>query len=1044
MTSGSPGAGPRLVESLAHVARKHPVDKKLVVSSTISSGRELLRRVALDGNGWVGFDVTAPRPLALRLARVEMDRSGVGILDAFDTQALVDDAIDRVRMSEHFDSRRLRDGVGFRERIYWAVRALRMADVSSGDMYHRRSALSDLTRDLISKVLQEYEKLLTERRKVDTAGVLSLALQSLEAEGSVVPDSLDVDLVFMLPGLGTRGLVGQLIKSLEARGGKVLETDPVLGRKTPKDILWKSAKEPAPRSCLGFREQLSDSTEVGKAEFFRAASIYDELREVIRRVLREKIPWDMVEIITPDPRAYGSILHELAIRLSIPVTYAVGLPIERTRTGRVLRTYLDWVEGGFQSDPIRRLLEAGDLIPPRSRGRHAAAALARRFRSLRIGWGRKRYRTQIRDALEGVEHWTRRLTESESDFLKRRDRGRRELEALRSILFPALRVTPAVPDRMNQDDTRVSPAEIARGLRMFLRRVPRGRGLDLNAREQAERILKRVEATLSRRLHFAGALTVLRRHLNLQVRTSRATQEADTGMAPWLSDGGRLHFSDLQNGGFTGRPVVFIVGLDDDRIPGFSGQDPVLPDIDRRILSKDLPTSTEVLDEKGFDFSALFARLHGDVTLSYSAWDPSSGRSVGASSLLLSALRMECNDPGLTFDDLDKVLGRLACAVPEFETGALDIDDRWMFELGHRSSVMLFGPDAVAAAFPRLRDGLRARQLLREGDPGSVHGVIQPRKDELDPRSNMDLALSASALENLGTCPLRYLHRSILKLYPPDDPELDPERWLDQRQRGVLLHQVFERILSRARDQGLEFENSVFEKLAFETLEEAVLQMRTEVPVPGKGALKRDTSSLVSDVRSFVHMVRKFGVRWIALEKTFGLDGSDPVVMKLPGGQLRLRGKIDRVDEDLEGMRVIDYKTGKAYGFSETGTFSGGRRLQIALYAYAAESLFNSNIVSGEYHFSTTRGQNQVFDFDRQTLAPVNELVDIMLNGVGKGSFIPTEDADDCKFCDSRDICRVTEGRYNKVVSPLTEWSKEQMSTGSSAAFDSFKRVRAL
>ena len=148
--------------------------------------------------------------------------------------------------------------------------------------------------------------------------------------------------------------------------------------------------------------------------------------------------------------------------------------------------------------------------------------------------------------------------------------------------------------------------------------------------------------------------------------------------------------------------------------------------------------------------------------------------------------------------------------------------------------------------------------------------------------------------------------------------------------------------------------------------------------------------------------------------------------------------------EDLEGMRVIDYKTGKAYGFAETGTFSGGRRLQIALYAYAAESLFNSNIVSGEYHFSTTRGQNQVFDFDRQTLAPVNELVDIMLNGVGKGSFIPTEDADDCKFCDSRDICRVTEGRYNKVVSPLTEWSKEQMSTGSSAAFDSFKRVRAL
>ena len=1037
------GTAPRLVESLAHVARKHPVDKKLVVSSTISSGRELLRRVILGGTGWIGFDVTAPRPLALRLARAEMDRSGLGILDMFEAQALLDDAIDHVRMSEHFDSGRFRDGVGFRERVYWAVGSLRMADMSSADMYHRRSALSDLTRDLLARVLQEYEKLLTERRKVDTAGVLSLALQVLEAEGAVLPESLDENHVFLLPGLGTRGLMGRLIKSLEARGGKVLETDPVLGRKIPKDRLWRSPKEPAPRSYLGFREQLPDSTEVGNVEFFRSASVYDELREVLRRVLREKIPWDMVEIVTPDPTAYGSVLHELSIRLGIPVTYAVGLPIERTRTGRVLRTYLDWVEGGFQAGPIRRLLEAGDLTPPRSRGRHAAAALARRFRSLRIGWGRKRYRTQIREALEGVEHLTRRTTESERDFSKRRDRSRRELEALRAILFPALRVTPAVPDRMNQGDTRVSPAEIARGLRMFLRRVPRGKGLDLNAREQVEGILKRVEATLGRRLHFAGALTVLRRHLRLRVRTRRVANEADAGTAPWLSEGGHLHFSDLENGGFTGRRAVFIVGLDDDRIPGFSGQDPMLPDIDRRVLSEELPTSTEVLDDKAFEFSALFARLHGDVTLSYSAWDPSSARSVGASSLLLSALRMKCNDPGLTLDDLDKVLGRLACAVPEFETSALDIEDRWMFELGQRSSAMLFGPDAVAAAFPRLRYGLRARRLLREGNPGSVHGVIDPRKDELDPRRNTDLVLSASALEHLGTCPLRYLHRSILKLYLPDDPELDPERWLDPRQRGVLLHQVFERILSRARDQVLEFENSAFEKLAFETLEEAVLQMRTEVPVPGKGALKRDTSGLISDVRSFVHTVRKSGVRWIALEKIFGLDGSDPVVMKLPGGQLRLRGKIDRVDEDLEGMRVIDYKTGVVSGFSETGTFSGGRRLQIALYAYAAESLFNSDIVSGEYHFSTTRGQNQVFDFNRETLAQVDELVDMMLNGVGEGSFIPTEDAADCKSCDYRDICRVTEG-YKKVVSPLTEWSKEQMSIGSSAAFDSLKRVRAL
>ena len=1043
MTSGSPGAGPRLVESLAHVARKHPVDKKLVVSATISSGRELLRRVALNGTGWIGFEVTAPRPLALRIARAEMDRLGLGILDTFDAQALLDDAIDHAGMSKSSSSG-IRDRVGFRERVYWAIRALRMADVPSGDIGRRRSSLSPLTGDFLSKVLQDYERLLIERRKLDTAGILSLALQVLEAEGSVLPQSLDVDLIFLLPGLSTRGLAGQLIKSMEARGGKVLETDPV-EITIPKDILWRSPKEASLRSHL-FAEKFDDPIEVGETEFFRAASIYDELREVLRRVVKEETPWDMVEIVTPDPAAYGSVLHELSTRLGIPVTYAVGLPIERTRTGRVVQTYLDWIEQGFQADPIRRLLEAGDLIPPRPRGRHPAAALARRFRSLRIGWGRKRYRTQIREALEGVEHLTRRTTESAGDFSKRCDRVRSELRALKSILFPALKMTPSVPDRMGRGDTRVSPAEIARGLRMFLKRVPRGEGPDLNAREQVEIILKRVETTLVRRLGFVGAVTVLRRHLDLRVRASRVAREADAGMAPWLSDGGHLHLSDLKNGGVTGRPVVFIVGMDVDRIPGVSGDDPVLPDTDCRILSDQLQTSTEVLEEKTFHFSALFARLHGEVTLSHSSWDPSAARSVGPSPFSLDAFRLQRKDPGLSFKDLEERLGRLAHAVPVFEASALDLDDTWMFKLSGRDSVLLSGPEAVAAAFPKLRAGHEARRRLREGDPGSMHGVINPRKDELDPRRNSDLVVSASALQDLGTCALRYLHRSVLRLYPPDDPELDPGRWLDPSQRGFLLHQVFELTLKGAREQMLDFKASAFEKLSLGILEEAVFQMRTEVPVPGKGTFKREVSSLKSDVRSFIHMVRKSGVRWIALERTFGLEGGEPGVLKLPSASLRLRGKIDRVDEDLEGMTVIDYKTGGVHGYAGTGAFAGGRRLQVALYAYAAESLFNSNVVLGEYHYPTAGGENQVRAFDRQTLAPVNELVDIMLDGIEEGSFVPTEEALDCEYCDFREICRVTvDSRWRgAVTSPLAEWSKEQARGGSSTAFDCFNRVRAF
>ena len=97
-------------------------------------------------------------------------------------------------------------------------------------------------------------------------------------------------------------------------------------------------------------------------------------------------------------------------------------------------------------------------------------------------------------------------TEPLDRFERRRNRAREEIEAIRAILFPPLKETPTIPDRMVGDTDRVSPAEIARGLRSFLRRVPRGRGADRRAREEVSRVLERIEATLNRRTDFRAAI----------------------------------------------------------------------------------------------------------------------------------------------------------------------------------------------------------------------------------------------------------------------------------------------------------------------------------------------------------------------------------------------------------------------------------------------------------------------------------------------------------------------------------------------------------
>jgi len=304
--------------------------------------------------------------------------------------------------------------------------------------------------------------------------------------------------------------------------------------------------------------------------------------------------------------------------------------------------------------------------------------------------------------------------------------------------------------------------------------------------------------------------------------------------------------------------------------------------------------------------------------------------------------------------------------------------------------------------------------------------------------------VSASRLQDLGTCPLKYLHGAVLGIRRPDDPELDPDRWLDALRRGSLLHGVYERCLREARSRGVKIDEDAFEELALDALRKGIVRMQAEMPVPGEGALRRESVGLENDVRSWVRMIRQKGAAWVALELKFGLGEDQPVVLDVEGGLLRLRGAIDRIDEDLAGLRVVDYKTGVMRDFAGTGTFNGGRRLQHALYAHVAETRLHREVVSGEYHFPTIRGENRSVSFDRLALSGVTPLLALMLEGVAAGRFVPTDQTDDCRFCDFAEVCRAHESGFGKMESPMAEWSEEHSNAGVWPAFTSLKRVRGF
>ena len=1036
-TQSSPYA---LLTALAAAAdRSAPGARTLLVTPTRGEGREILRALARQRGGWLELEITTVRPLALELAGADLAARELALLDEFTEQALLDELLDEVLdaapAATHL--RTLGEGVGFRAAVRAVVGALRLAGVPLHRL--REGALPDPAKHaLVAGVLARLDERLRADRLLDTAAVLEAATFAVRAA-----DRLPAESVLLASGLGTRGLTGRLLAALEERGARRLPHDRVRGLAVPEGVLWEDV-EADPSELVRLHDLDQTTSEQGPpapgtvpvVHMFRAAGITEELREVLRRILAAGLRWDEVEIVTPDPGVYGPALHALAARLAIPITFAVGLPVERTRPGRAIAAWLRWVQEGFPDAILPRLLEAGDLAAPAPFHDVDGPRLARVLQRLRVGWGRERYLPAVREAVHQLREQGPRphRHEDPEDAQERHGRAVRELEALDALLTPILEAIPAVADR-HDPDVRVTPAGLAHGFARFLAVVPDGGPVDATALERLGRILDRMAATLVRPTLFASAVTVLAEHLAVRVPAPRAE-----GRAPWGSAGGHLHLSDVEHGGWSGRCAVFVVGLDAGRFPGQGSQDPILLDSDRRALAPhDLPSSAARLEERRFRMGALLARLRGRITLSHAAWEPSEGRALAPSPLLLAAFRAGPGGAAAGYHELETHLGNPVSRIPP-DTVRLDREDVWLGALS-RSGHLLAGEAAVRAAFPALDRGLTAR-AAREGDPSAHRGLVQARP-ELDPRDHEEMALSASRLEVLSACGLRYFYQSVLRVRPPDDPVFDAERWLNPLHRGLLLHAVYDRLLDEAKDAGIDVDQQSFAEAGQRILHQQAAEMRGEVPAPSEAVWRREMDDLEAEVRSFVGMTRDGRPAVEHTELRFGVPGvAHPAVpVTLPSGRrIWLRGSIDRVDRlRSNALRVVDYKTSSNRPYTRRTLYRGGRRLQHALYAIVAEALLGVPVERAEYHFPTRKGENESTPFHRLELARGLELVDQLLDMVAAGRFLPTDDPEDCFICDFKGICRATRDRWGKLSSPPAEWGRSRYED---TAYDLLRVVR--
>lgn len=1001
----------------------------------------MLARFGTDMTGWEPANL---RSVAEDLASLGQTGSSPRAASDIAISCLVDSAIDEVAgdSRKYSGLAQFAGGFGFRQALRDAVLELRTMGLDATTIEENAN-----TRELAraaGSVLARYEELLKERNLLDPAATFQLALINFDAEAPFVLDGL----IVLAPGLRRRGLRGALIQRLIDHGALPLDGDIPQAIAIPERMSEAfSRNKNTSESCLSWlalpdRAPVSSDTEL---DLFAGSSPYEEVHEALRRTVSEGYAWDDVELVTTDPDTYGVALDTICDRLSIGMTSLRGIPFRRTRVGRCLARWIEWISNGLPGDSIRAALESEELSIPGNPD-VSAAQLVPLFRSLEIGWGRDRYVA----ALSKLEDRTaiRRLrlrTDDESpENQERKATAVRDCALLKDLIEGLLAVTPPVPERGSDATIHASTSQLAEAALHYLALIRCDDDAEKRTVEKVRARLIEIADTESPRTSFHLALA----GLESGIADLRAWSAVSGTRGVLSAQGGKLFLTDIANAGLTSRRRTFVLGLDADSVSGSQVQDPILLDADRRAIDPvNLATSADRRAEKRYTLYKSLASLRGRVTLSYAATGDD-GRAHGPAHVMLQAFRLAQRNASLGYRELHEHLSPPACSVPVSSTASLDSRDAWLAALA-TNPVIADGSAQVKAAFPGISTGLAAAMGRRGIDMGAHHGLIPSAAGQFDPRTTPDRVLSPSSLEMLGKCPMAWFYKYGLGILPPTDPEFKPDEWLNALDRGSLLHKVFEEFGVAFMDRQESVFTDTAEQEVLRLLEAQIAQWRSRIPPPNEIVFRNECDELRRSALSFLLLERETrearpGTRWKELERGFGEDGEESRFTMKDGAFIRIRGRIDRVDETGDGLLlIIDYKTGSSKRHQKSrkeAPFKGGRQLQAAIYADVAESLFGDRVARFEYWFPTPRGENAIVPFDRADLRSALPVVESLLDHVATGSFVPTTEADDCRYCEYQCVCRVKIDKYHKVTSPLAQWAKENQESHSQ--YDSMRARR--
>ncbi|MBA3886736.1 MAG: PD-(D/E)XK nuclease family protein, partial [Acidobacteria bacterium] len=766
---------------------------------------------------------------------------------------------------------------------------------------------------------------------------------------------------------------------------------------------------------------------------FHAGGREAEVEEIFRRILSRRVPLDQVEIVCASD-AHVALVWEKALRHEWPVTLGPGIPAASTRPGRALIGFCDWIETDFSAGHLRHLLQSGDMGIEEDDEGFTAGQAARTIARAEAGWGRATYELSL--GLLAKSYESRAADPDLADDEREAAQGKAELTA--KIAGWITKLIAAVPQESAGKVALQDVVTVARG---FLERTTaRISQLDhraasaLIAHVDELRALGAFQCSLGEALHF-----VRERIGSLHVAAERPRP-------------GHLYACRLQQAGYSGRPHLYVVGLEEGRVFPTATEDAILLDDERAAISPALKLSTDRIDEAVY---AVLCRLANagasSVTFSYSCRDTREFRETYASWLMLQAFRLQQRDATLSYPQMKAALREPVSSVPQDRELAATASAWWLRSVVSTGDT---GVEAVEGSFAALARGRQADEKRWSSDFTEFDGHVPAAGASLDPCASGN-AFSVTELEKAAACPYRFFLKRGLGLRPVDDGERDRDVWLDPLTRGSVLHDIYASLLRRShadnRRPDVKTDGAWLTALAQGELD----RLNREMPPATSEILERESRDFHADVELFLEgEAEACGAEPVGFEISFGrplggnrrsggqetfdqnaqnspdllnscesppdllnscedpLASPEPIEVDLGKGLIfRIAGRIDRIDKvGPSEFRILDYKTGVYWRPDWQGTFAGGRRLQHALYGLAAVALLrkkyrNAKVTGAEYYFSSRKGKRERVTIPAPTKAQTAAVLADLRELIVQGAFIHAADKAACKWCDYEAAC---------------------------------------